>query len=419
MYGHLHHLAIGDSVAAMYTLYDPSPYQRTYWGVCITWGWRSRYYLSRAVSGARQPGGDAGLPCSAAFHAARRCPMGAQVAGCVYRRRRRLSAVLAGDRSLTTSCTTSVAASMAVRQACSSRIRVQGFRPRTPSSMKSYSPGFWCSACSRLPSSSTPWRRRLPGADDQGCWWRRSARRPDIWKPGRSARPAISGRACSAFSMAGVRRPASAGNHPVGADCGGAGRRGGRRLPSRSGPFSARRAGCGHDPARHVLAIDQGTTSTRGIVFGDQARTVATVHSAISPALPGRRAGSNTTPRISGATPSRRLARPSTSRGRRAASPPLALPTSAKRRSYGAERRQAHSPSHCLAGPAPAEHCARLNAENLVRQRTGRCSSYFSGTKVTGCSIRYGAQADGASFAFSTIDCSALAADGRRGARRM
>jgi glycerol uptake facilitator protein len=31
-------IAIGDSVAAMYSLYDPSPYQTAYWGVCITWG---------------------------------------------------------------------------------------------------------------------------------------------------------------------------------------------------------------------------------------------------------------------------------------------------------------------------------------------------------------------------------------------
>ncbi len=31
-------LAIGDSVAAMYSLYDPSPYKYAYWGVCITWG---------------------------------------------------------------------------------------------------------------------------------------------------------------------------------------------------------------------------------------------------------------------------------------------------------------------------------------------------------------------------------------------
>ena len=31
-------LTIGDSVAAMYSLYDPSPYQQAYWGVCIVWG---------------------------------------------------------------------------------------------------------------------------------------------------------------------------------------------------------------------------------------------------------------------------------------------------------------------------------------------------------------------------------------------
>jgi glycerol uptake facilitator protein len=31
-------LGLGDSAAAMYTLYDPSPYQQAYWGVCIAWG---------------------------------------------------------------------------------------------------------------------------------------------------------------------------------------------------------------------------------------------------------------------------------------------------------------------------------------------------------------------------------------------
>jgi glycerol uptake facilitator protein len=31
-------LSFGDSVAAMYTLYNPSPYQQAYWGVCIAWG---------------------------------------------------------------------------------------------------------------------------------------------------------------------------------------------------------------------------------------------------------------------------------------------------------------------------------------------------------------------------------------------
>ncbi|MFY9745171.1 MAG: MIP/aquaporin family protein [Acidobacteriaceae bacterium] len=31
-------ISFGDSVAAMVSLYDPSPYQHAYWGVCITWG---------------------------------------------------------------------------------------------------------------------------------------------------------------------------------------------------------------------------------------------------------------------------------------------------------------------------------------------------------------------------------------------
>ena len=31
-------ISFGDSVAAMYSLYDPSPYKQAYWGVCIAWG---------------------------------------------------------------------------------------------------------------------------------------------------------------------------------------------------------------------------------------------------------------------------------------------------------------------------------------------------------------------------------------------
>lgn len=31
-------IGFGDSVAAMYYLYDPSPYRQSYWGVCIAWG---------------------------------------------------------------------------------------------------------------------------------------------------------------------------------------------------------------------------------------------------------------------------------------------------------------------------------------------------------------------------------------------
>lgn len=46
-------ILIGDSAAAMITLYDPSPYAQAYWGVCIAWGLgvTMAIYVTGSVSG--------------------------------------------------------------------------------------------------------------------------------------------------------------------------------------------------------------------------------------------------------------------------------------------------------------------------------------------------------------------------------
>ena len=151
--------------------------------------------------------------------------------------------------------------------------------------MKSSSPASWCSACSPSPSNSTPWLRRantgalmigLLVATIGACagyleaWPINPARDlgpQGILLPGRLGPAGLPGAA--ELLVGAHRRPAA--------------RRGGRRraLPARHPPLPAPGAGLRPHPrldhmnAAHVLAIDQGTTSTRAIVFDAQARSVA------------------------------------------------------------------------------------------------------------------------------------------------
>jgi glycerol uptake facilitator protein len=78
-------LALGDSAAAMYTLYDPSPYQNAYWGVCIAWGLAVTIaiYVTGAVSGTHaNPAVTLALAVYRGFSARKILPyVGAQVLG--------------------------------------------------------------------------------------------------------------------------------------------------------------------------------------------------------------------------------------------------------------------------------------------------------------------------------------------------
>jgi glycerol uptake facilitator protein len=97
-------IAFGDSVAAMYILYDPSPCQNAYWGVCISWGMvvTPVIYATGSVSGTH-----ANLAVTLALGLIpylRVEESGSLLAGpdrdWFCRRRHRLRAVRTGDRSL-------------------------------------------------------------------------------------------------------------------------------------------------------------------------------------------------------------------------------------------------------------------------------------------------------------------------------
>ncbi|USI73704.1 MIP/aquaporin family protein [Sphingomonas morindae] len=78
-------MTLGNSAAAMITLYDPSPYAQAYWGVCIAWGLAVTIaiYVTGAVSGTHaNPAVTLALVLFRGFPA-RKAPlyMAAQVAG--------------------------------------------------------------------------------------------------------------------------------------------------------------------------------------------------------------------------------------------------------------------------------------------------------------------------------------------------
>ncbi len=78
-------ITIGDSAAAMITLYDPSPYKTAYWGVCITWGLAVTIaiYVTGAVTGTHaNPAVTLALTLFRGFDARKALPyMAAQVIG--------------------------------------------------------------------------------------------------------------------------------------------------------------------------------------------------------------------------------------------------------------------------------------------------------------------------------------------------
>ncbi len=164
---------------------------------------------------------------------------------------------------------------------------------------------------------------------------------------------------------------------------------------------------------RHVLAIDQGTTSTRSIVFDDRARAVAIARRELRQHYPASGWVEHDAEDIWRDTLA--TAREAIGLSGLGARDIAAIAIANQRETAVVWERSTGKPIHraiVWQDRRTADECARLKdegAENLVRQRTGLLlDPYFSGTKigwlldaVAGARSR----AERGELAFGTIDC--------------
>ena len=186
---------------------------------------------------------------------------------------------------------------------------------------------------------------------------------------------------------------------------------GARRNAGRA-DLESRCAPAGTHMPQFVLALDQGTTSSRSILFDAAGKPVATAQREFKQHFP-RPAGSSTMPRRSGRHRRRRSRECSCGRARRrATSPPIGI-TNQRETTVLWDRRTGRpiAPAIVWQDRRTATLCAALQADGLepeVARRTGLLlDPYFSGTKlawlldnVPGARRR----AEDGELAFGTID---------------
>ena len=164
---------------------------------------------------------------------------------------------------------------------------------------------------------------------------------------------------------------------------------------------------------RHVLAIDQGTTSTRSIVFDDQGRTVSIARRELRQHYPAAGWVEHDAEDIWRDVMA--TAREAIEQSGLGAGGIAAIGITNQRETAVLWERSTGKPIHraiVWQDRRTAEACARLKsdgAEDLVRQRTGLLlDPYFSGTKVSWLLDQVAgarARAERGELAFGTIDC--------------